>query len=83
MRVLWPEDQGERVAGGPDLRPVVWRSFLTNSFQVLQKISDLGVGPEEGTVVYTSTLTEFCQNLGSLAEAQQPNQGSVTITRPR
>lgn len=40
MRVLGPEDGGERVAGGPDLRPVV----LTNSFQVLQKISDLGVG---------------------------------------
>lgn len=79
MRVLGPEDGGERVAGGPDLRPVV----LSNSFQVLQKISDLGVGPEEGTVVYTSTLTEFCQNLGSLAEAQQPKQGSVTITRAR
>lgn len=83
MRVLGPEDRGKRVAGGPDLRPVVWRSLLTDSFQVLQKRSDLGVGPEEGDVVYTATLTGFCENLGSLAEAQQPKQGSVTITRPR
>lgn len=33
------------------------------AFRCCRRYSDLGLRPEEGTAVYISTLTGFCQNL--------------------